>query len=168
MTKNILTQEELKKFSTYNPFTGVFTKIQPYNGSSKMGSYNSNGYLLSMVNGIRYPNHRLAWLYMTGEWPKENIDHINGIRSDNRFINLREASKSQNCQNCVIRKDNTTKYKGVTYFKNNKKYGAQICVNGKNRYLGLFNTALEASEAYINEAKILHKEFHRLVDYSHP
>lgn len=101
----MLTQEYLKSIFSYDPETGIFIKNIYFDdkgrkrGGKKQGSLCRNGYIVLMINYKRYLVHRLAWFYMTGEWPKNDIDHINGIKRDNRFVNLREATKSENGQN---------------------------------------------------------------------
>ncbi len=98
---------------------------------------------------------------MTGEWPADQIDHINRIRSDNRWSNLRAATPQQNTANS-FRVDNTSGKKGVTWNKQAGKRQAQICVNGKNYHLGRYNDIEDAAVAYSNIAKILHGEFAHL------
>ena len=160
MTKRILTQSELKEQLHYEPDTGIFTHIPKKRNKRKSliaGFESKEKYLCIGLNGKYYKLHRLAWLYVYGEFPKNSLDHINGIRSDNRIINLREATYAENCQNIAIYSNNSTGYMGVTYFKNNKKYGAQISFNGINRYLGLYETAELAHEAYLKAKESLHK-----------
>jgi len=113
-----------------------------------------------MVCGTHYASHRLAWLYMTGSFPADQIDHINRNPRDNRFCNLREATQSQNQQNCGLRRDNTTGFKGGCWRKASKKFEAYSCHKGKRKYIGLYNTALEASEAYEVYAKEHFGEFY--------
>ena len=91
----MLTQEALKQALTYNPTTGEFTK----NGYSKCGTVSSKGYISIYVLGERHYAHRLAWLYMTGKWPTDEIDHKNRKRKDNRWVNLREVTRVQNNHN---------------------------------------------------------------------
>ena len=108
----VLTVEELKKNLHYNPNTGVFTWVKINSNRIKIDSapgYVQNGYLRIAVGGKQYQAHRLAWLYMTGQMPAEFIDHINGDRTDNRFLNLRECTSQQNNENLIKpQKNNTT------------------------------------------------------------
>ena len=154
MATRILTQELLKSQLNYNPDTGVFTwainKNQMKAGDTA-GTKDTHGHLQIKILGKLYLAHRLAWLYMNGVWPKECIDHINCIRDDNRFSNLREATKQQNSYNSRIRKTSTTGAAGVNYSKRDKKYIARCGFNGKRYLIGYFddfNSALIAREAF--------------------
>src|SRR6185369_10895033 len=100
---------------------------------------NHQGYWRIFIYGKAYLGHRLVWLYVYGEWPRGDIDHVNRTRSDNRLCNLRVATRSQNLGNMGRRPVNTSGYKGVTWHKRAEKWLAQISVNRKNIYLGLFN-----------------------------
>lgn len=105
-----------------------------------------NGYRVIRIDDALYLAHRLAWFYVTGNWPANQIDHINGVRDDNRFSNLREATNLQNAHN---RKYNRNKsgFQGVR--KENSKWLAEIKINYKAVRLGLFNTPEEAHCAYL-------------------
>lgn len=141
-TNNQISAESLRDKMRYDPITGeFFWKI----GRRKMnvGSLYQNGYIVIMVDGVRYYAHRLAWLYITGNWPAYDIDHINQNRADNRFINLREATRPQNNVNSNLRSDNKTGYKGVFKLENGK-YLAHITINRKRKYLGSFISIDEA------------------------
>ena len=116
-----------------------------------------------MVNGKLYYAHRLAWFYCTGEFPKHEIDHKNGITDANQWLNLREATRSQNQHNTSLRSDNTSGYKGVTWNKKSKKWQAQIMANGKNNYLGCFNDMGRACAERSKAEKELHGEFARTI-----
>jgi len=146
----------------YDKDTGVFVWLVS-KGKCKAGSVagtsNTTGHVQISVDGKKYLAHRLAWLCVTGEWPTQEIDHINGVRSDNRFANLRQASRSQNAQNARLRRDNTSGRKGVTWCKNNLKWKAEIAVNFKRIRLGYFNSLDAASEAYNAAADAYHGDF---------
>lgn len=104
--------------------------------------------------------HRLAWLYIYGEWPIDQLDHINRNTSDNRIENLREATQSQNNANRSANK--SKKYsplKGVSFYPDSKRWTASIRINNKNRHLGCFDTAEEAHAAYVAEADQVFGEF---------
>jgi hypothetical protein len=116
------------------------------------GSLHSNGYQAVKIQNCRYPLHRLAWKWMTGDEPML-IDHINGDRKDNRWSNLREASKSENGANAARSKRNSSGYKGVSFRPERGKYAAYIRVSRTLRHLGYFNTAREASDAYMAAAR---------------
>lgn len=150
-----LTQEYLKSILHYNPDTGVFIwKVNIYSGMNynichiKFGdianSISSHGYIRISINKKRYQAHRLAWLYVYGEFPKDQIDHVNHIKTDNRIANLRCVSSQENNKNSSKRKDNTSGHVGVVWHKHLNKWQAQIKVNQKNIYLGLFEDLSEA------------------------
>ena len=144
----MITQTKLKEILHYNPETGVFTwLIRPAN-RVKIGDiagYKDNlGYIVIAALGQQYKAHRLAWLYMAGEWPKHQIDHISHIRHDNKWLNLRDATPSENQRNTTKRKDNTSGCAGVHWNKEREKWQSQIAVNGKTTYLGIFKDKFEA------------------------
>lgn len=162
MTNVILTQERLKELLNYNPDTGIFTRIGG-TGARKIGKQSGcvckAGYIVLGVDYKVYFAHRLAWLYMNGINPSEQVDHINGIRTDNRICNLRLASNSENSQNQrKARKDNASGLAGACYVKSSKNYKSQIKINCKTIHLGFFPSAIDAHNAYI-EAKRKHHPF---------
>jgi hypothetical protein len=97
------------------------------------------GYRHICIDGCTYKAHRLAYLYMTGEWPKDQIDHINMDKNDNRWGNLRAATRSQNMANTRARTDNISGFKGVVWMKRQHEWAARIGVNGKQIHLGYFD-----------------------------
>jgi hypothetical protein len=111
------------------------------------------------LRGHRALAHRVAWLYMTGEWPAGDIDHINNNRSDNRFSNLRPATRSLNIANSTKKKSNSSGFKGVSFSKANRKWFAKITVNYRQQSLGYFNTPQEAHAAYVHAAREAFGEF---------
>jgi len=157
----MLTQAELQSKLHYDPETGIFTWIKSTGSvkANKIAGYlTTQNYLRIKIFDKNYLAHRLAWLYVYGYFPKEFIDHINGIRNDNSINNLREASMTQNNQNRhVASKNNKTKLIGATLHKHSKKYCASIKANYIKYYLGYFDTAEEAHQAYLNAKKIYHK-----------
>lgn len=164
MTKNTITQSQLKEHFNYSPETGLFTWIKISGYRAKVGDIAGNnhcrGYKELGFMGKSYLVHRLVWLYMMGEWPKDMIDHINGDRSDNRFCNLREATNAQNLLNKGKSPKNTSGLKGVHWNKPNKKWIAQCTINGTKKYIGSFLTKEDAYEAYKKFAKNNHGEFY--------
>jgi len=115
-----LTQERLKHLLHYNPDTVVFTWLSKPSRRINSGSIAGRikpkkGYVEIGISGRIYLAHRLAWLYIYGTWPKEQVDHINGIRNDNRIKNLRLATTSQNQWNKKMQKNNTSGIKGVSW-----------------------------------------------------
>lgn len=157
MTKQILTQEQLKQQLHYDQDTGIFRWACIKRGVSlgKLAGFNGNSkkYSVIGINKKEYYSHRLAWLYMTGSWPKEQIDHINGIKNDNRWINLRIANNLENNRNKGISKSNTSGHKGVHWCANVKKWRATVGHNGKVLHLGVFSDIDLAVQAYQNFCK---------------
>ena len=149
--------DSLRAILNYDPDTGVFTwladKGRAYAGDIA-GSQRRDRYVIIGLNGKPYRAHRLAWMYVYGEFPQE-IDHINGDPSDNRLINLRLATRAQNVANTKKKKNSGNLLKGVTPARNSC-YRAQIRVQGKNTYLGTFATEQDAHVAYCKAAE---KEF---------
>jgi hypothetical protein len=158
-----ITAEELRAQLHYDPETGVFTRIANVSRSDLIGSVAgttrpaSTGYQTISVNRKRYYAHRLAWLYMTGEWPAV-IDHINGDKTDNRWANLRSVTLKLNVQNIrQARANNATGYLGVYFCKTTGRYRAMLRSGKKQRHLGRFDTPEEAYAAYL-AAKREHHE----------
>lgn len=150
----------IKKSLNYNPETGIFTWKLDKNQFAKKGSiagcYDKDGYLIIKC-GKTYKAHRLAWLYTYGEWPKGQIDHINGVRDDNRIENLREVTNRQNCQNWGIHREGSLV--GAQYHKASRKWRSRIYYKGINYYLGLYITKEEAYNAYNNKlSELLNNE----------
>jgi hypothetical protein len=153
----MITQEEFKRRFHYNPETGLFTRLISNNGKHKAGGINSGGYIHIKIMGQMFKAHRLAFLYMNGEFPKNQVDHINGVPSDNRWVNLREATFSQNMHNSKSRRNDGMK--GV--FASRRRWGAQIQINKVRVYLGHFLTKEDAHAAYCEAAMEYHGEFAR-------
>jgi len=147
-----LTADRLRELLFYDRETGVFTRrirtSNRINVGDEAGGLCSNGYRQIVVEGHHYYAHRLAWLYVTGEWPPVEIDHINGIRDNNRWANLRAATRSQNAANTGRRKDNKSGFKGVHWNSHARRWQAMIRINQKTRFLGSFDTPEDASAAY--------------------
>jgi len=158
-----ITQETLKSRLRYDPDTGKFIWIVKPAGNVKVGQVagglNSEGYLQIRVFGVMYKAHRLAWLYMTGKWPESEIDHIDGARANNRWSNLREATREQNCQNRCLRKDSKTGVKGVGLNRKTGKWTAYVRAGGVIHHLGSFESKQLAQEARSGAAKRLHGSF---------
>ena len=143
----MITQKELKQLLHYNPETGVFMWLKKPNGRANTleeAGTNVNGYIQIRIHRVHYYAHRLAWFYMHGVWPKEYIDHINHIRSDNRIINLRDVSKSENERNKSLFSKNTSGVHGVIWYKKINRWQAQMRILGENIYLGVFRDRFEA------------------------
>lgn len=157
----MITQKRLKELLHYDPITGLFTWLVANSNRVKVGdvagALGDHGRILIRVDGVLYKAHRLAWLYMTGKWPNPEADHEDTDASNNKWLNLREANRSQNNCNKKNRKDNTSGYKGVYQDKRRSKWMARI--NGK--FLGYFNTSQGAHAAYCAAAQKYHGQFAR-------
>ena len=156
-----LTQKELKEQLKYDPEMGIFTRLVSnspmVNVGDVFGFKNAGGYTEGYVLGVRYKMHHLVWLYMTGEWAEDLVDHINRKRGDNRWCNLRECNASQNRSNSTINKNNTSGYKGVHKFRN--RWKALIHHYGISVYIGCYGTREEAALAYNEKATELKGQF---------
>jgi hypothetical protein len=143
----MITQSELKELVRYNKDTGEFVYIKPRKRikvGDTAGRNHSKGYWVIGINGRQYLAHRLAWLYITGEWPSDQVDHINHDRSDNRWGNLREATNKINHQNRPMQKNNKSGFTGVFWEKAINKWRSQIKVGGKKIHLGVFDNLSDA------------------------
>ena len=159
------TPEELRELFSYDPETGELrwkislsrrTKIGDLAGSVDL---QEKGRINVRIRGTDIRAHRIIWTMVTGRWPTNQIDHINENPNDNRWCNLREATKSQNMMNITRVRSNSSGYKGVSWHKVCKKWRALIAVNNQSVHLGLFETRDDARDAYIEAAKKLHGEF---------
>lgn len=158
-----LTQEILKELLHYDPDTGVFTwlhrdlrwfkkerscrSFNTWAAGMVAGWMSATGYWYIGIFGTKYKAHRLAFLYMIGEFPKNDTDHIDGNRINNRWNNLRDVTRSENLKNQAFRKNNTSGFLGVCWHKGTGKWLAQIKVGGKNFHLGLFEDIGDAVSA---------------------
>lgn len=160
-----ITQSELKSLLSYDPDTGIFRWLVSNNRriviGAEAGSLHKHGYILIKIHNTSYRAHRLVWLYIYGEFPPEHIDHINGMRADNRLFNLRPATNTENLNNRGKQNNNTSGHKGVYWNKRDKKWQANCRVDGKLHFLGYFATPELASDAYQTFAKLHHGEFYR-------
>ncbi len=154
-----LTCDRLREVLNYDATTGVFTwrtkTSRKVIVGREAGTLKPKGYLSIRIDGKPYYAHRLAWCHVYGSWPDDEIDHINGIRHDNRISNLRQASRKQNMENRV-QPIGASGYRGVCWLEANQKWRASIVHNGKNIYLGLFDTAEEAAAMYSDAAAFFH------------
>jgi len=148
----------LDKYS-YDPITGYV-----YNKNRRIGSY-TRKYGRFLIKGKHVTISRFAVFYMTGKWPDEEVDHINGDTHDDRWINLRECSRLENAKNKSVCKNNKLGMRGVytSKYKDSVYYYASIQTNGIREYLGTFVSPEEAEKAYKIRAKEQHKEFTRIV-----
>lgn len=153
----------LRACFAYDPETGLLTwKTRPrehFSSSTGYGNFKSryagkpagtlhnSGYLQVGVTPGNYLAHRICWAVYYGKWPTLDIDHINGIRTDNRIINLRDVSRQTNMRNAAKCSRNTSSGNGVTWSKHSEKWQAQVTMQGKNHYLGLFDDIADAVSA---------------------
>jgi hypothetical protein len=148
-----LCHERLVEVFNYEPETGKFFYKSFGNGRKtglQAGRVMQKGYRQIYIDYNFYLEHRLAWFYFYKKWPEFQIDHINEIKADNRIINLRDVCQTKNLLNqSKPQKNNNTGFRGVSYLKYNGKYRAQLAVNGKQNYLGQFDTPEQAYQAYL-------------------
>jgi hypothetical protein len=155
----MITQNRLRELAHYCPETGQFTHLQS-KGRKKAGmpagSLRRDGYVYVMFDGFRGMAHQFAFLYVTGEWPTQEIDHMDGNKANNAFANLRQVSRRTNTENKrTARRTNTTGLLGVS--RKGNRFIASIMHGGKRFYLGVFETAEEAHQIYLLEKRKLHQ-----------
>jgi len=151
------TLDELKKYIHYDPLTGNFTRLMQMNGLPPENPIagckfitKKKPYYKIMAMRIVFRAHRLAWFYMTGEWPQGEIDHHDGNGLNNKFENLRSTTKTENQRNQRLSDANSSGVTGVTFMKNINKYAAYITVNKKRTHLGVFSSLELAAAARLN------------------
>lgn len=155
-----ITAAQVREVLDYEPVTGNLVWRKPVSRSVKVGDIagttKDNGYMQVRVGGRKYYAHRLVWLHVHGCWPSE-IDHINGVRSDNRIANLRDIAHAENCQNIRQRKpSNKVGLLGVDRRKGSGKYRAAIKLDDKQIHIGHFSTAEDAHAAYVAAKRQIH------------
>ena len=176
----MLTQLTIKELLTYDPDTGdfrwlirsphMFSNSKGYAERSRKtwnvnfagksaGTVDKEGYILIVINYVSYKAHHIAWCYMTGEWPKDQIDHKDTDEGNNRWLNLREANNSQNHANINVPITNKLGVKGVSVC--GRGFQARIKKKGKTIYLGWFTTKEAASIKYQEAAQEIYGEFAR-------
>ena len=158
--------DDVRRALDYDPVTGIFTwKSRPssdfasnraasnyktqFEGKPALTCIGVNGYQEGRLKGVGITAHRVAFALMTGHWPSEQVDHINGIRSDNRWCNLREATQSVNSRNMAMQSRNTSGRIGVHFDNGRNKWVAQGRANGQHYNLGRFDTKESAIAARI-------------------
>ena len=170
---DLITAEYVRDILDYNAETGDFTwrrreemplKWNARFAGHKAGSMAKNGYFRVTINYVDYFAHRLAWLYVTGSWPKEQIDHADLNQLNNRWVNLREATGAQNVCNRRLQSNNKSGFKGVCWDKRFGKWQVSIGLNGKRKTIGYFpeDKLDDAAAAYAKAALELHGEFARI------
>lgn len=150
-TKVMLTQERLKELLSYDPDTGFFVwsvnRSNFVSAGVEAGSIDSEGYRRIMIDSKSYKAHRLAWLYVNGDWPELQIDHIDHNRANNEWANLRDTTSLGNARNQKIYKTNKSGCTGVLWHKKDKNWQASIRIKGKLKHLGSFKDINKAIEA---------------------
>ena len=146
----MLTQQQLKALLWYEPRSGMFRwrhttnrRLKPWDVAGSRGGVKRN-YIYIQIGDSNYRAHRLAWLYMTGEWPLHLVDHIDGDGLNNAWENLREATNKQNSENKSVRSNVVSGMRGVHLIPAKNKWKATVTHEGKQHYLGLFDNAEEA------------------------
>ena len=152
--------ERIKHLVQYDPESGLFTWLNPTSARARKGStagcLNQDGYIVIRLDGVLYRAHRLAVYLETGAWPDGDIDHRDGVRTNNAASNLRHVSRTVNMQNLRrARRDNSTGVLGVA--KCGTGYRSAIKHNGKQIHLGCFSTAADAHQAYLSAKRALHE-----------
>ncbi len=163
--------EALRHILRYEPETGkLFWRERTdvgvqwnakYANREAFTAIGSDGYHRGAVNYVSCLAHRVAWAIYYGEWPADEIDHINCNPADNRIANLRAATRSQNECNKRLKSNNRSGYKGVSWYARHSKWQASIRINGKSRGLGFYATREEAHAAYLRASAEMHGEFAR-------
>ena len=159
----ILTVERLRSLLAYDPETGIFTRLVRTSNTTRVGdvagSLTPKGYQMIGIDWRSYQAHRLAWLYVYGEWPASELDHVDGNRANNSIGNLRLASRKENCFNQGKRQHNTSGFKGVSWHHGIGKWRARIAVENGRRHLGYFDSPDAAGRAYEAAATKYHGAF---------
>ena len=156
-----LTQERLKQILFYDPDTGLWRWLVDRGSAragDKAGCPNENGYFYIKIDRRKYASHRLAFLYMLGRWPDPEVDHEDLNQANNRWFNLREATRQQQTANTSHK--NSLGFKGITKLGSGR-YRARIKVDGRKIGLGTRETAEEAHALYMSAALIYFGKFAR-------
>lgn len=161
--KRKMAVERLREVLNYDAETGVFTWAKPTARWIRVGQVAGarlqDGYIRICVDGEKVLAHRLAWFYVTGEWPTHLVDHINGAPGDNRFANLRQATPTQS--NFNRKTWGKSAYRGVSWMSSHGRWVAHIQRNGVKVHLGFFADEREAAEQYLFAALEQQGEFAR-------
>lgn len=159
------TSARVRELLDYDPQTGAFTRkvrtAQRHQTGSRADFLITTGikvgYRRVSIDSQRFLAHRVAWLYVHGDWPAHQIDHLNCDRGDNRIANLRDVPHAVNMQNRrTPRTDNVNDCLGVVFMRSNGKWRARIQLAGKGRHIGVYETKEAAHAAYVNAKRQLH------------
>jgi hypothetical protein len=161
MKESLLNAEKVRDVLSYDPDTGLFAWKKTGNRALKIGDragyLHPRGYVYIKIGNHSYAAHRLAWLIVHGQWPQDQLDHRNGVRSDNRISNLRPCvGSTENNQNTAKYGSNRTGFHGVGWHKASGRWRARINAGGRQYHLGAFDTPEEASAAYLAAKARLH------------
>lgn len=165
-----ISHEKLKEMLTYNPETGLFTwnvQRMRIKAGSVAGSKERNGYIVIAIQGKYYKAHRLAYFYVNGSWPVNNIDHINRVRDDNRITNLRDATFDENRMNNSVYSNNTSGFPGVSWHKRKNKWVVRTSQLGKDRTHGAFENLIDAIACRIRSEVNVYGEFSPFISGEH-
>ncbi len=160
--RRLPTLDQLRKVLSYDEMTGIFTWLVDRKGTKAgraAGHKTKRGYITIRIDGAAFYAHRLAWFFVYGEWPTNEVDHIDLDKSNNAIENLRQATPSQNRANTSIRKNNTSGFKGVSWKNDKSKWQAHIRVCGKTEFIGYFGSREEAHSSYCDAARRAFGEF---------
>lgn len=157
-----LTMLYLRSILEYDPDDGWFLnrvqRGQRGDIGDVAGNYDKDGYIVIQIQGKKYKAHRLAWMYMTGEWPEHEIDHKDGNPANNIWTNLREATRGENCVN-ANRELGESGFRGVKFDSSSLTWRARIGYGYQRTWLGPFDSAEEAYEAYLQAADVVHGKY---------
>ena len=149
--EKMIDQNEVKKLFHYDAESGMLLWRKGNNRNVKpwqeAKASNGHGYYSVKIDGKSYRVHRLIWLYVYGSFPKEDIDHKNRVRNDNRLCNLRSVNRTDNCQNISLPSHNKSGHIGVSWFTAQKKWTVYVKVNKKNKWLGYYKNLDDAIAA---------------------
>lgn len=147
----MIDQDTIKKLFYYNADSGILLwrkgngrNVKPW---QQVKSQNKHGYFCVKISGKTYLAHRIVWCYIHGHFPIGDIDHKNRIRNDNRIVNLRDVSRTDNCQNISLPKHNKSGHIGVSWIKSHTLWTVYVKVNKKNKWLGYYKDLNRAIEA---------------------
>lgn len=167
----MITLDRAKTAVSYDPETGIFTWLYRddmpsrwntmYAGKCAFTSIDQRGYFQGSIDNKAVTPHRLAWTFANGEMPHQIVDHVNGVKTDNRASNLRLATVRQNQQNAGSH-GGSSSFCGVSFHRRDKRWQAYIVADGKHKHLGMFRYEIEAARAYDAAAIIHHGAFARL------